>query len=205
MLKDRIDAGGQLAEKLFAYQGKDNVLVLAIPRGGVEVGHAIADVLHVPLDVLITRKIGMPGHEELAIGAVDRDGHVVLRDPDVVDADTLKMLTDKACAEIARRESVYRKGKEPLNVKEKIVILVDDGIATGMTMEAAIGWTHRQEPKKVVLAVPVVAHDTLERLRLLVDECVVLDTPKLFFAVGMFYNEFPQLSDEDVVRLLGTR
>lgn len=205
MFKDRFDAGEKLAKELTAYQDRQDVFIFAIPRGGVEVGQAIADSLHVPLDVVVTRKIGMPGHEELAIGAVDRDGRVVLRDQNIVDADTLKTLIDKACAEIARRELIYQRGKEPLNVEKKIVILVDDGIATGMTMEAAIGWTRRQEPKKVVLAVPVVASDTLERLRLLVDECVILEVPDLFFAVGMFYNEFPQLSDGDVVSLLGTR
>ncbi|MDP3724827.1 MAG: phosphoribosyltransferase [bacterium] len=203
MFKDRIDAGSQLAEKLSAYKDQKNVIVLAIPRGGVEVGRVIADALNIPLDVIITRKIGMPEHEELAIGAVDRDGQVVMRDASLVDAQTLKSLIDKECAEIARREAVYRVGRDPLNVQEKIVILTDDGIATGMTMEAAILWAKRQRPQKLILAVPVIAHDTLRRLQPLVDDCVVLEIPDLFFAVGMFYNEFPQLSDKDVRRFLG--
>ena len=204
MLKDRVDAGRRLAERLSTYQESKNVIVLAIPRGGVEVGRVIADALNIPLDVVVTRKIGMPGHSELAIGAVDRDGEVVMRDSSLVDEQTLKSLIDKECAEIVRREAMYRAGRDPLHVQEKMVILVDDGIATGMTMEAAIRWARRQDPQKLILAVPVVAHDTLRRLKPLVDDCVVLEIPDLFFAVGMFYNEFPQLSDDDVRRLLGT-
>src|SRR3990167_1166889 len=173
MFKDRFEAGKLLAGKLKEYAGKKNVLVLAIPRGGLQIGYEVAKRLHVPLDVVITKKIGYPGNEEYAIGAVGPD-----------------------------RET-YRKyrGTEKLpDLKNKILILVDDGLATGSTMMAAVQYALRQKPAFIVLAVPVTPPAAVEKFRNKVDKIICLETPEIFFAVGEFYENFPQVEDEEAIR-----
>jgi putative phosphoribosyl transferase len=199
----REQAGAILAEKLKKY-GK-TCLVLAIPRGGVVVGAEIAKKLSCPLDVIITRKIGAPGNPELAIGATTSKGGLVL-DRELIDKleitqNYLHAEHKNQLAEARRREKAYTKGKT-LEMIGKTAILVDDGIATGSTMEAAIRAVREELPAKVVVAVPVAPPQTAERLRNLVDDFVVISTPDPFWAIGEFYKSFPQVSDEEVIRIL---
>ena len=203
VFESREEAGTLLADKLKKY-GK-NCLVLAIPRGGVVVGAQIAHARSCPLEVIITRKLGAPGNPELAIGATTSKGGVVL------DQELIKKLEvtkgyirselSRQQKEARRREKVYLKG-EPINITDKTVILVDDGIATGATIEAAIQAVREERPARVILAVPVAPPHTVERLKNEVDELVVLSTPEHFWAIGEFYSSFPQISDEEVVSIL---
>jgi predicted phosphoribosyltransferase len=204
--RDRFDAGRQLAAKLEHYAGRPNLLVLALPRGGVPVGHEVARVLRAPLDLMLVRKLGVPGHEELAMGAIATGGIRVISS-DVVAA---LGIPDRAIAAIAaheeheleRRGRAYR-GDRPLpEVRGKIVILVDDGLATGATMRAAVAALRTQDPDRLVVAVPVAAPETCEALRREVDEVVCTLTPQLFFAVGKWYEDFSQISDAEVRDLL---
>lgn len=205
--RDRTDAGRRLAIALKRF-GFDDPVVLALPRGGVPVAHEVATALGAPLDVLLVRKIGVPGHEELALGAVV-DGH----EPQVVINDRVARATsvpegyrDEALAEalleIARRRDLYRQGRAPIDVAGKTAIVVDDGIATGATMKAALRGVHLNNPRRLVLAVPVAPNETLEELRAECDEAVCLVTPSPFFAVGQQYESFAQTSDEEVLALL---
>ena len=203
VFESREEAGTLLADKLKKY-GK-NCLVLAIPRGGVVVGAQIAHARSCPLEVIITRKLGAPGNPELAIGATTSKGGMVL------DQELIKKLEvtkgyirselSRQQKEARRREKVYLKG-EPINITDKTVILVDDGIATGATIEAAIQAVREERPARVILAVPVAPPHTVERLKNEVDELVVLSTPEHFWAIGEFYSSFPQISDEEVVSIL---
>jgi len=203
VFESREKAGQLLADRLKKY-GK-NSLVLAIPRGGIVVGAKIAKKLSCLLDVIITRKLGAPGNPELAIGATTSKGGLVL-DRELIDkleitqnylhAEHLEQL-----AEARRREKLYTKGKTP-DMIGKTVILVDDGIATGSTMEAAIHAVREELPSKIAVAVPVAPPQTAERLRNLVDDFVVLSTPDPFWAIGEFYSSFPQVSDEEVISIL---
>ena len=203
VFESREEAGTLLADKLKKY-GK-NCLVLAIPRGGVVVGAQIAHARSCPLEVIITRKLGAPGNPELAIGATTSKGGVVL------DQELIKKLEvtkgyirselSRQQKEARRREKVYLKG-EPINITDKTVILVDDGIATGATIEAAIQAVREAKPARVILAVPVAPPGTVEKLSNDVDELVVLSTPEHFWAIGEFYSSFPQISDEEVVSIL---
>ena len=203
VFESREEAGELLAARLKKY-GKDCV-VLAIPRGGVVVGAQIAHALSCPLEVIITRKLGAPDNPELAIGATTSKGGVVL------DQELIKRLKvtkgyirselSRQQKEARRREKVYLKG-ETIHITDKTVILVDDGIATGATVETAIQAVREKLPAKVVLAVPVAPPGTVERLRNDVDELVVLSTPEHFWAIGEFYSSFPQISDEEVVSIL---
>lgn len=205
MFKDRIEAGKQLAGRLRKYKSKA-LIILAIPRGGVVVGKELAKALNCPLDVIVTKKIGAPGNPELAIGAVGPDGTVVLnQDLAPKTGADKKYISEERRAkseEVKRRMKAFRKGKKPLNLAGKTVILTDDGIATGATVEAAIKWVKTKKPKKVILAIPVAASDSLAKLVPLADEVVCLDQPYFFAAVGQFYESFPQTTDEEVVKLL---
>jgi predicted phosphoribosyltransferase len=204
--RDRHDAGRLLAEKLTAYAYRPDVLMLALPRGGVPVAYEVARALGTPLDVFVVRKLGVPGHEELAMGAVATGGVRVLNDdvvrglriPDrVIDA-----VTALEQQELARRERLYRGDRTPPDVRGRTVILVDDGLATGATMHAAIAALRQQEPARIVVAVPTAAPETCNALRAEVDDVVCAITPEPFHAVGLWYEDFSQTTDEEVRELL---
>jgi predicted phosphoribosyltransferase len=204
--KDRRDAGRKLADNLTEYKQSDSVIVLAIPRGGVVLGYEIAVALNAPLDIVIPRKIGAPGNPELAIGAVTEDGARVLNEEIVsmfrISEDYLEEITEREIAEIQRRASVYREGGPPPNLEQKIVIIVDDGLATGATMKAAVKSARERKASKIVVAVPVAPPDTVKQLSKEADVivCPVIYEP--FYAIGQFYVDFDQVSDEEVVQLL---
>jgi putative phosphoribosyl transferase len=204
--RDRTEAGRLLAAKLSAYANRPDVLVLALPRGGVPVAHEVARALRAPLDIFLVRKLGVPGHEELAMGAVATGGVRVLNDhvvrtlripPKVIDAVAAKELE-----ELARRERLYRGDRPPPDVRGRTVILVDDGLATGATMLAAVKALKQQQPGRIVVAAPVAAADTCEQLAEEVDEVVCAVTPQPFQAVGLWYEDFSQTTDEEVRELL---
>ncbi|MEW6572298.1 MAG: phosphoribosyltransferase [Bacillota bacterium] len=205
MFTDRVDAGRRLAERL-AGRELPQGLVLAIPRGGVVVGAEIARALSLTLDIIIPRKIGAPYNPELAIGAVTQDGTAIfneelLRHFSIKD-ETKAQLVAHAVAEINRRMRLYRGDKPLLSWRNRTIILVDDGIATGFTVTAALRSLRKADPKKIILAVPVAPPDTLENLRPEVDELICLLVPELFMAVGQFYYHFDQTSDQEVISLL---
>jgi predicted phosphoribosyltransferase len=204
-LSDRREAGRLLAEKLAAYAGRSDVIILGLARGGVEVAFEIAQALRLPLDVFLVRKLGVPGYEELAMGAIS-SGEVQVIDPDVVESFGLSeaeinrvIKTERR--ELERREQVYRGGRQ-LDLQGRTVILVDDGIATGSTMRAAIAAVRESGAARVVVAVGVAPLSTYLILGSEADEVVCLMTPRDFWAVGQFYDDFPQLTDEDVRTLL---
>jgi len=207
--QDRNEAGQLLAKKLKALRLPKNLIVLAIPRGGVVVGKKLAEVLDCSLDVIVTKKIGAPANPELAVGAVGPIGEPVVNEElaTQVGADEkyLKSQILRLKTEIKRKEKEFRGGKPPLNLKDKQVIITDDGVATGATMVAAVEIVRQQEPKRIIVAVPVIAYDTLVKIENLADEVIYLQAPRLFFAVGQFYQDFKQVSDEEVIRLLKER
>lgn len=204
--KDRTDAGKQLAERLAPYKDKADVIVLGLPRGGVPVAYEVASALHAPLDVYLVRKLGAPGQEELAMGAIATGGvmllnHDVIRELDISD-EIIRAISMREWQEMARREGLYR-GDRPLpEVAGKTVILVDDGLATGFTMRAAIAALKKQGPARIVVAVPVAAAQTAAELSTEVDELVCLFTPDQFYAVGLWYGDFRPVTDEEVHTLL---
>ncbi|HJU24908.1 MAG TPA: phosphoribosyltransferase [Casimicrobiaceae bacterium] len=202
---NRREAGQYLAQRLFAYRDDRDVVVLALPRGGVPVGFEVARALHAPLDVFVVRKLGLPGHEEFAMGAI-ATGDVMVMNPDVPIDNVPKPLLDTVVArersELDRRERRYRGERPPLALAGRVAILVDDGLATGSTMLAAATAVRRQQPKKIVVAVPVAAPETCEALRRAVDEVVCAQTPRPFLAVGAWYDDFGQTTDEEVHALL---
>jgi putative phosphoribosyl transferase len=204
--RDRSEAGRQLAAALTKYADQPNVLVLALPRGGVPVGYEVSRALHAPLDLLLVRKLGFPGNEELAMGAVAQGGEPVFNQDVITMVDLPQGVIDAVLArerqELARRERVYRDDAPPPPIADHTVILVDDGLATGATMRAAVRAARAQHAGRVVVAVPVSAETTCGELSDEVDEMVCLDTPEPFYAVGMWYQDFPQLTDEDVRNLL---
>lgn len=204
--RDRYDAGRQLAAALGEYAGRADVIVLALPRGGVPVAFEVAAALRVPLDVFLVRKLGLPGHEELAMGAI-ASGGVVVRNRGVterlgVPPEVFEAVAARERAELARRERAYRGGHPPLAVAGKVAILVDDGLATGTTMRAAIAALRRLRPATMVVAVPTAAPDTCAALAAEVDELVCPFTPEPFGAVGRWYDDFAQTSDAEVRGLL---
>ncbi|TMA68870.1 MAG: phosphoribosyltransferase [Deltaproteobacteria bacterium] len=204
--RDRAHAGRVLAAALARYAHRRDVIVLALPRGGVPVGCEVARALGVPLDVFVVRKLGVPGHEELAMGAI-ASGGVRLLNEDVValagvSEEAIDEVAAREAAEIRRRERVYRGDRGPPDLRGRTVILVDDGLATGASMRAAAAAVRRQGPAWVVVAVPAAAADTCETLRGEVDELVCLMTPEPFHAVGLWYEDFSQTSDEEVRQLL---
>lgn len=205
-LENRREAGRRVAAKLSAYRARPEVLVLALPRGGVPVAEEIAGELHAPLDVMVVRKLGFPGDPELAMGALGPRGLRVLNRQVIEDfeitAGDIERAAQRELRELNRREQVYRAGLPPLELRDRIVILVDDGIATGSTMQAAIGVAHAGRAARVVVAVPVVAREAYFELRGRADEFVTLHIPKEFYAVGDFYESFPQLTDAEVCEAL---
>jgi predicted phosphoribosyltransferase len=204
--QDRDDAGRRLAAELSAYVGRDDVIVLGLPRGGVPVAYRVAEALHTPLDVFVVRKLGLPWHEELAMGAIASGGVRVL-DSDLIkiarvsDAD-IERVTMAEQTELERREKRYRGDRPFPDLHGKTVILVDDGLATGSTMRAAVHALRQQGPGDVVVAVPVAPPEVCDAFRYIADEIVCAETPEPFQAVGLWYKDFSQTTDDEVHRLL---
>lgn len=205
---DREQAGKLLAERLKEFQAV-NPEVLALPRGGLPIGRQVADTLGAPLGVVVARKIGAPGNEEFAIGAVTARGHRVLNEHALrhlmMPPGYLERVTEAQRRVAEEREARYRGVKMPLDLRGRTVILVDDGIATGMTMRAAIADVRAQEPAQVVVAAPVMPADTYEEMSRLADRIVALEVPEEFYAVGQFYADFTQVSDEEAEALLAAK
>jgi putative phosphoribosyl transferase len=206
MLRDRREAGQLLASKLRDYANRPDVIVLGLPRGGVPVAYEVASALDAPLDVFLVRKLGMPGHEEYAVGALASGGLKVLNrlllEAYGISEEDLAETVAREQAELERREREYRKGLPPLDVAGKTVILVDDGLATGSSMLAAVRALNEARPTRVVVAVPVAPPQTCEDLRAVADQVVCALTPEPFLAVGRWYANFDQTSDGEVKELL---
>jgi putative phosphoribosyl transferase len=203
---DRAAAGERLARELAEYRGRDSVLVLGLPRGGVPVAFPVARSLGAPLDVFLVRKLGVPGHEELAMGALASGGVRVLN-PEVmehieIDAATLDEVTAREKRELDRRERAYRGDRPAPEVRDRTVILVDDGLATGSTMRAAAGALREEEPAELVVAVPVAASEVCDSFRDEVDRIVCAEMPERLHAVGLWYEDFAQTTDDEVRALL---
>lgn len=207
LFRNRIESGRRLALQLMQFKGTPNLIVLGLPRGGVSVAREVAFALNAPLDVLIVRKLGVPGNEELAMGAIARGIRVVdtecLQVYGVTETD-LARVEEQERRELERRESLYRHHRAPLNLRDKTVILIDDGLATGATMKAAILAAKTHNPTKIIVALPVAPVDRVDQIRSIVDELVTLSTPRIFYGVGMFYDDFTQVSDEEVLQMLRT-
>jgi putative phosphoribosyl transferase len=206
LFRDRREAGRRLAERLRHYAGRDDVVVLALPRGGIPVGYEVTRELGAPLDVFVVRKLGLPGHPEFAMGAIASGGVAVLNQ-EVINAiglpeDSLREVIAHEWQELARREHAYRQTERAPPVTGRTVILVDDGLATGSTMLAAIAALRKLKPARIVVAVPVAAPETCEAVGEHVDEIVCAETPEPFRAVGLWYEDFSQTSDEEVQQLL---
>jgi putative phosphoribosyl transferase len=204
--QNRTQAGRLLAAELAHYKSKPDIVVLGLTRGGVPVAAEVANALQAPLDVIVVRKLGVPFQPELAMGAIAGDGTQVL-DKDLVHAlgitdKRVDAVVAKEREELERREQLYRGGRPPLDLEERTAILVDDGLATGSTMLAAVAFARRRLAKWVVVAVPVASVDAVDKLREKVDECVCLATPQLFLAVGVWYQNFLPVNDADVMKLL---
>jgi predicted phosphoribosyltransferase len=199
---NRSEAGRALAGELRRYVGRNDVVVLALPRGGVPVGFEIARALHAPLDVFLVRKLGAPGYEELAMGAIASGGVRVLNETVVrqlqVTDEEIEEVARRESAELQRREKAFRNDRPPVQVKGCVGILVDDGLATGSTMRAAVMALNKQGPERIVVAVPVASADTCTEFESLVDEVVCLYTPEPFMAVGHWYDDFTQTTDAEV-------
>ena len=204
--RNRTDAGRQLAARLTEFANRSDVIVLALPRGGVPVAFEVAAKLSVPLDVFLVRKLGVPGHPELAMGAIAAGGVEVLSEDLIRDIGIPRALVQQVAArerlELERRDRAYRGDRQPPIVRDKTIVLIDDGLATGSTMQAAVLALRQQVPAQIVVAVPVGARETCERMGRIADRVVCLATPEPFNAVGQWYREFDQTSDEDVTRLL---
>jgi predicted phosphoribosyltransferase len=206
IFRDRRDAGRRLAAELTNYAEQNDVLVLALPRGGVPVAYEVARALHAPLDVFMVRKLGVPGYEELAMGAIATGGVRVL-DEEVVrmlhlPRDVIERATAIEMTELERRERQYRGDRPAPDVRGRTVILIDDGLATGSTMRAAIAALKKEGAKRIVVAVPVAPPETCQALRAQVDDVVCAVTPEPFRAVGLWYGDFSQTTDEEVRDLL---
>jgi putative phosphoribosyl transferase len=207
--RNREDAGRQLAARLDAYQNRPDVVVLGLPRGGVPVAYEVAHHLAAPLDVFVVRKLGLPGQSELAMGAI-AGGSVEVLNHDVIDhlgvpRAVVDRVVERERAELQRREMAFREGRVALDVAGKTVVVVDDGLATGSTMEAAIAALRQIGPARIVVAVPVGAAETCARLQTTADEVVCLATPWPFSAVGQWYEDFAQTTDQEVRALLSAR
>jgi putative phosphoribosyl transferase len=204
--RDRTEAGRVLAERLREYADGDDVVVLALPRGGVPVAHEVAKALDAPLSVVVARKLGVPGYPELAMGAIASGGSVVLDEGLVgrlgVSRQQLQQVVIDEAGEVARREELYRGGRELPDLEGKTVILVDDGLATGATMRAAALALRELNPAKIVVAVPVAAEETCRQFEDVADDVVCAVTPRPFYAVGQWYEDFDQTTDEEVRDLL---
>ena len=206
LFEDRRDAGRQLSERLSELDLGDDILVLALPRGGVPVGYEVASALDAPLDIFVTRKIGAPGNPEFAIGAVASDGTLVLDENVIrgfgISDDYVETERKRQLDEVERRMAAYRGDRPRPEIRGRTIILVDDGVATGATVRASLQALRQSEPGRLILAVPIGPAQTIQELRSLADEVVVVATPEPFWAIGRFYRVFGQTSDEEVVQLL---
>lgn len=204
--KDRTDAGRQLARKLQQYRGNPAVVVLALPRGGVPVAFQVAEALEAPLDIFLVRKLGVPGHQELALGAIASGGVRVLNHDVLymcgIEERSVDAIVEREQRELERRECAYREGRSAFDVEDRIVILIDDGLATGASMLAAARAMRKLRPQKLIVAVPVAAPGACGHFQREVDEIVCAETPRPFEAVGQWYEDFTQTSDEEVRDLL---
>jgi putative phosphoribosyl transferase len=205
IFEDRSDAGNILAKELLRYRNA-NPIILALPRGGVVVGYEIARRLHAPLDVIVARKVGAPGNEELGIGAIAPEGVQVLDESVIhllgITKERLQRIIARENEEMNRRLRLYR-GDRPLpDVRNRTAIMVDDGMATGVTARAAVVWLRRHEPQRLVVAMPVCARETADQMRAEVDELICVTTPYQFRAVGLWYRRFEQTTDQEVIALL---
>ena len=203
---DRGDAGRALARQLDRYAGRHDLVILALPRGGVPVGYEVAEALGAPLDVFLVRKLGSPGHRELAMGAIASGGVRVMNDEVVrwlnIRPDQIEAVAREEEQELIRREAAYKAGRGPLTLRDRTVILVDDGLATGSTMKAAVQAVRQHGPAAVIVAVPVGAPETCRDLRQFADDVVCASTPDPFSAVGQWYVRFDQTTDDEVRELL---
>lgn len=203
---NRIDAGKQLAFRLKNYKDKEGIIIIALPKGGVIIGHEIASFLNCPLDVIIIRKLGFPGNPEFAIGAISENMSIFLDENMIsshgISEEYIREEIDRQKVLIERRVNLYRKGKTLTDLRGKIVILVDDGIATGSTMKVAISTLRVEEIKRLIVAVPIAPPETKEELFGLTDELIILETPYNFISVGTYYHDFVQVSDNDVIDIL---
>lgn len=206
IFRNRQEAGAMIAEKLMHYADKKDVIVIALPRGGVATGLEIAKRLNRPLDVIIVRKIGFPGQPELAIGAMAETGAVVLNEEIIsmggVSKEYIDRESEEKKKEIERRKELYRGGAGIPEVKGKIVILVDDGVATGATMKSAISALKIEKPERIVVALPVASVEAKRSIGAMVDEIICLQAPPDFMAVGAYYEDFSQVTDDEVVEML---
>jgi putative phosphoribosyl transferase len=206
LFRDRREAGRALATRLASYVGRPDVVVLALPRGGVPVGFEVAEALEAPLDVFLVRKLGFPGNEEFAMGAIASGGVRVVNEPLLrrygIPPAAVSRIVDQEERELRRRERLYRGEREAIDLRGRTVIVVDDGLATGSSMQAAVKAVRSQQPKRVVVAVPVGPTDTIRDLARMADEVACVATPEPFLAVGRFYDDFGQVTDEEVARLL---
>lgn len=206
LFQNRREAGGKLAQALKKYKNSPRTIILGLPRGGVVVAAEAAKILNLPLDIIVPRKIGAPGNSELAIGAIGEEGEGVFNQELInyfgISLKYIKTETAKEKSEAERRLKLYRGDKPPLNLKGATTILVDDGLATGATMLAAIKSARLKGAEKVIVAVPVSPPDTLEKIQSAADEVICLAAPSFFGAVGNFYQEFGQVEDEEVIKIL---
>lgn len=204
--QDRADGGKQLAKHLLHYKNCQNALVIGLPRGGVVTAYEVAHELGLPLDLIVPRKIGAPLNPELAVGALTQEGDIIWNNSLMkslgLHVSDLSSIIAAEKEEARRRLSLYRGNRPPLNIKDKIAILIDDGIATGATMRAAISSARKQKVKKIVVAVPVCPPDTLNEIKKEVDEVICLFSPERFFGIGAFYINFAQTTDEQVIDLM---
>jgi len=204
--RDRATAGRLLAQRLADYRGRTDVIVLALPRGGVPVAAEVARELGAPLDVFLVRKLGVPAHPELAMGAIAEGGVRVLSDDVIrelgIPERAIEQVAARELIELERRERQYRGARETPDVRNRIVIIIDDGLATGATMEAAVLALRERHPARVIAAAPVGAPESTARLRNVADDVICLQTPDPFSAVGLWYEDFSQTSDEEVRQLL---
>lgn len=207
--KDRVEAGRKLADELSRYKSRDDVVVLGLPRGGVPVAFEVARAIAAPLDVLVIRKVGVPGHEELAMGAVATGDTTVYNDSVIrqvgIDDTTFERVASAEREALAKRELLFRGDRKATSVTGKTVIVVDDGIATGSTMKAAVKALRQNQPDRIIIAVPVAPAGTIRELELTADEVICLVTPHPFLAVGAWYRDFAQTTDSEVRRLLDNR
>jgi putative phosphoribosyl transferase len=203
---NRVEAGRQLAARLHAFADRGDVIILALPRGGVPVAFEIAQALHVPVDIFLVRKLGVPGHRELAMGAIATGGVRVLNDEVVqslqIPSRAIDAVAEEEQRELERRERAYRGARPAPEVRGRTVVIVDDGLATGSTMRAAVAALRQQAPERIVVAVPVAPPSTCQELRAEADEVVCLATPEPFSAVGLWYRDFSETSDAEVRDLL---
>lgn len=206
LFRDKTEAGRILADRLAAYANYPDTMVLALPRGGVPVAFEVAEALNLPLDIFVVRKLGLPGHEEFAIGAIASGGARVLNQDLIrqlsLSDEIIEHIVAREQRELERRERTYRGQRPMLDVRDRTIIIVDDGLATGSSMRAAIAALRQKRPAKLIVAVPVGARMTCSELEALADEVICLETPENFSAVGLWYRDFSQTTDEEVIDLL---